>query len=65
MMALLKAITPSFVLGKWAGGQDALDALAELKVTVRCLPLKQSGTQGHCIISGRPATQDAIFAKAY
>ncbi len=54
-----------FVLGKWAGGQDALDALAELKVTVRCLPLKQSGTQGHCIISGRPATQDAIFAKAY
>ncbi len=54
-----------FVLAKWAGGADALEKLAELKVTVRCMPLEQSGTEGTCVITGRPATKDAIFAKAY
>jgi prolyl-tRNA synthetase len=54
-----------FVLAKWGGGADALDKLSELKVTVRCLPLEQSGTEGRCVVTGRPATRDAIFAKAY
>ena len=54
-----------FVLGKWAGGKEALDLLAELKVTVRCLPLEQSGTEGRCVVTGKPATRDAVFAKAY
>jgi prolyl-tRNA synthetase len=54
-----------FVLAKWAGGDDALAVLAELKVTVRCLPFEQSGTEGTCVVTGRPATKDAIFAKAY
>lgn len=54
-----------FVLAKWGGGEDALAALAELKVTVRCLPFEQSGTEGKCVVTGRPATKDAIFAKAY
>jgi prolyl-tRNA synthetase len=54
-----------FVLAKWSGGADALEKLSQLKVTVRCLPLEQSGTEGRCIITGRPATRDAIFAKAY
>ena len=53
------------MLGKWAGGKDALDLLAELKVTVRCMPLEQSGTEGRCVVTGKPATRDAIFAKAY
>lgn len=54
-----------FVLAKWGGGQDALDKLAALKVTVRCLPFEQTGTEGRCVITGRPAVKDAIFAKAY
>lgn len=54
-----------FVLAKWGGGDDALAKLAQLKVTVRCLPFEQSGTEGSCVITGRPATKDAIFAKAY
>ncbi len=54
-----------FVLAKWAGGKEALDLLGELKVTVRCLPLEQSGTEGRCVVTGKPATRDAIFAKAY
>ena len=41
------------------------EKLADLKVTVRCLPLEQSGTKGVCAVTGKPATTDAIIAKAY
>jgi prolyl-tRNA synthetase len=54
-----------FVLGKWSGAPEALELLAQHKVTVRCLPLEQSGTEGRCVVTGKPATKDAIFAKAY
>jgi prolyl-tRNA synthetase len=54
-----------FVLGKWSGDPVGLAKLEELKVTVRCLPLTQSGTEGACVVTGKPATKDAIFAKAY
>jgi len=54
-----------FVLGKWCGDPETEAMLADLKVTIRCLPLEQSGTEGTCILTGRPAKIDAIFAKAY
>jgi prolyl-tRNA synthetase len=54
-----------FVKGKWCGDSEVEKSLADLKVTVRCLPLEQSGTEGKCLVTGRKATQDAIFAKAY
>ena len=54
-----------FVLGKWAGGDEGLAILDSLKVTVRCLPLEQSGTEGRCVVTGKAAVKDAIFAKAY
>jgi prolyl-tRNA synthetase len=54
-----------FVLAKWSGDPEALAVLADLKVTVRCMPLEQSGTEGNCVITGKPAVKDAIFAKAY
>jgi prolyl-tRNA synthetase len=54
-----------FVLAKWCGDQETEKMLDELKVTIRCLPLEQSGTQGTCILTGKPATLDAIFAKSY
>ncbi len=55
-----------FVKAKWCGDDKETTALlADLKVTIRCLPLEQSGTQGSCVITGRPATLDAIFAKSY
>ena len=54
-----------FVLAKWCGDQETEKMLDELKVTIRCLPLKQSNTEGHCILTGKPATLDAIFAKSY
>lgn len=54
-----------FVLAKWCGDVETEKLLESLKVTIRCLPLEQSGTEGRCIITGKPATIDAIFAKSY
>jgi prolyl-tRNA synthetase len=54
-----------FVLAKWCGDSKIEETLKDMKVTIRCMPLEQSGTSGKCIITGRPATVDAIFAKAY
>ena len=54
-----------FVLAKWCGDEATEAMLEEFKVSIRCLPLKQSGTEGTCILTGRKATIDAIFAKSY
>lgn len=55
-----------FVRAPWSGDEKEIEALlSELKVSIRCIPFKQSGTLGKCIFSGKPATCEAIFAKAY
>ena len=54
-----------FVFAKWCGDSETERLLDDLKVTIRCLPLQQSGTEGRCVLTGRPATIDAVFAKAY
>jgi prolyl-tRNA synthetase len=54
-----------FVLAKWCGDEATEKGLDELKISIRCLPLQQSGTEGRCILTGRPAKLDAIFAKSY
>jgi len=54
-----------FVLAKWCGDVETEKLLDELKVTIRCLPLNQTYTEGTCILTGRKATIDAIFAKSY
>lgn len=54
-----------FVMSKWCGDPETEKMLEDLKVTIRCLPLKQSGTEGKCILTGKKATLDAIFAKSY
>jgi len=59
-----------FVVGKWSGDASIDELLAEFKVTVRCLLPQQSSTDaqsqdGRCIVTGKPATIDAVYAKAY
>jgi len=39
--------------------------LKELKVTIRCIPLKGNEEPGVCFFTGRPAQKRAVFAKAY
>ena len=41
------------------------ELLKELKVTIRCIPLNDSTPTGPCLFTGRPATDRAVFAKAY
>ncbi len=54
-----------FVLGKWCNDPDEEAKLNESKITVRCLPLEQSGTKGKCVVTGKETTVDAVFAKSY
>jgi len=54
-----------FVLAKWCGEKETEEMLSDLKVTIRCLPLTQSKTVGKCVLTGKPAIIDAIFAKSY
>lgn len=54
-----------FVLAKWCGDVETEKLLDEHKISIRCLPLQQSGNEGKCILTGKPATLDAIFAKSY
>lgn len=54
-----------FVLAKWCEDPASLEMIADMKVTVRCMPLEQSGTTGTCVLTGKPAIKDFIFAKTY
>ncbi|MBB64962.1 MAG: proline--tRNA ligase [Waddliaceae bacterium] len=54
-----------FVRAKWCGEAGTEEELDKLKLAIRCIPIEQSGTQGTCIITGKPATTDVIIAKSY
>jgi len=54
-----------FVRAKWCGDEASLAKLDPLGVTVRCVPFDQDGKQGVCVLTGKPATQEVIFARAY
>ena len=54
-----------FVKAGWCGDAAEEARLAELKVTIRCLPFDQENIPARCIVTGRPAKNIAVFAKAY
>ncbi|MEO9029174.1 MAG: proline--tRNA ligase, partial [Ktedonobacteraceae bacterium] len=57
-----------FVRVKWAEDSEAeLKVKEETKATLRVIPFDQpeGGVQGKCIYTGKPATCEAIFARAY
>ncbi|MEE2744491.1 MAG: proline--tRNA ligase [Bdellovibrionota bacterium] len=54
-----------FVRAKWCEDPETEEELKKLKVSVRCLPEDQSGTVGTCILTGKEAKTDAIFARSY
>ena len=45
--------------------QEVQGLLDELKVTIRCIPLDAAQGTGTCFVTGKPASTQAIFAKAY
>ena len=54
-----------FVRGKWCESSECEQRLQSLGVTIRCLPFDQSGSSGDCLLCGKPATKDAIYARSY
>ena len=54
-----------FVIAKYSGDPTIDAKLGELGLTIRCLPYEQSESEGKCLVTGAPATVDAVFAKAY
>ncbi len=55
----------AFVRGKWSGDPQSEELLKAMKITIRCIPFDQSGTQGVCLLTGKPATMDVIYARSY
>ncbi len=55
----------AFVRGKWCGCPKTEEKMKEMKITIRCIPLDQTGDEGECLITGNNATIDVIYARAY
>lgn len=52
--------------GWWAGSDgDELRIKEETGATVRCIPFEQPSGPGSCFLTGQPAAEVALFAKAY
>jgi len=55
-----------FLRAPWSEAPESAQLLEELKVTVRCLPLDQDlPPDSRCVLTGKPAVTEAVFAKAY
>ncbi|MBI2976799.1 MAG: proline--tRNA ligase [Chloroflexi bacterium] len=60
------AVEKGFALSYWCGdGACEAQIKEETKATTRCIPLDQPGGAGACIHCGKPATEKALFARAY
>ena len=61
-----KAVEKGFAFSWWCGGSGCEEKIKEdTKATMRCIPLEQPGGSGKCVYCGQPASEKAIFAKAY
>lgn len=54
-----------FVKAPFVDDKEAEKALKEHQLTVRCFPLDQNFSSGPCILTGREAEKEAIFARSY
>src|SRR2546426_2572624 len=61
-----QAVEAGWAFSWWCGdGACETQIKEETKATTRNIPLEQPGGSGRCIHCGKPATERAIFAKAY
>lgn len=55
----------AFVRGKWCGDPESEEILKAMKITIRCIPFDQSDSEGICLLTGKPAKTDVIYARSY
>jgi len=61
-----QAVESGFAWAWWCGDEaDELKVQEETKATTRNIPLDQPGGTGACIVCGKPATEMAVWARAY
>jgi prolyl-tRNA synthetase len=54
-----------FIYAYWCGSGECEAAIKEeTKATIRCIPFDQKGA-GRCILCGKEAREQAVFARAY
>lgn len=55
-----------FIAAHWDGTAETEEAIKEkTKATIRCIPLDNAPEEGKCVLTGKPSTQRALFARAY
>lgn len=60
------AVSTGFARVWWAGSDaEETRVKEETKATIRCFPLAQPDGEGICFYTGKPATRQAIFGRAY
>jgi prolyl-tRNA synthetase len=61
-----EAVGDGFALAYWCGSAECEAKIKdETKATLRCIPLKQDQPDGNCVCCGEPASERAVFARAY
>jgi prolyl-tRNA synthetase len=61
-----EGISKGFLRAPWSEAPESAELLEGLKVTVRCIPFDQRLPAGSsCVLTGKPAVVEAVFAKAY
>lgn len=61
-----EAVQRGWALAWWCGNPTCETKIKEdTKATSRCIPIDQPGGDGPCVVCGEPATEKAIFARAY
>ena len=55
-----------FIYAHWDGTAETEAKIKEAtKATIRVIPLNNPKENGKCILTGKPSTQRAVFARAY
>ncbi len=63
---LKTAVKTGFARAWWAGDNaDETRVKEECKATIRCIPFDQPDGEGVCFLTGKPATKQALFGRAY
>ncbi len=63
---LKQVVENGWAFSWWCGDAECEAKIKdETKATTRCIPLDQEPGKGSCIVCGKPATERAIFGKAY